>query len=84
MQLMTWTDERIEERFDGIDRRFDEVNRRIDHQTVEVNKRLDGVEVQVAEVRQSIAALHLTLNRASFGVIASLVGVIIAILLKGG
>ena len=30
MDRMTWTDERLEERFNGIDRRFDEVDRRFD------------------------------------------------------
>jgi hypothetical protein len=30
MQRIAWTDERLEERFDGIDRRFDEVDRRFD------------------------------------------------------
>jgi hypothetical protein len=134
MQQMAWTDERLEERFDGIDRRFDEVDRRFDdaarqvdlrfdevnrriveaaertsyqlkesdrrmveakeqadHQFEEVNRKFDGidgrfgaVELQLAELRQGMAALHGTLSRGSFGVIASLAGVIVAILLKGG
>ncbi|MDX6589528.1 MAG: hypothetical protein QOI84_802 [Solirubrobacterales bacterium] len=45
---MAWTDERLEERFDGIDRRFDEVgrhfddtSRQLDHRFGEVDRRLD-------------------------------------------
>ncbi len=37
MQTMAWTDERLEERFNGIDRRFDEVGRRFD----EVDSKFD-------------------------------------------
>jgi hypothetical protein len=70
---MAWTDERLEERFNGIDQRFDEVNRR-----------LDGVDGQLAELRQGMVALHASLNRGSFAVVASLLGVIAAILIKGG
>lgn len=91
---MAWTDERLEERFDGIDRRFDEVDRRfeqvdrrfdeVDRKFGEVNRRLDGMDGQIAELRQGMGALQATLNRGSFGVIASLVGVIAAILVKGG
>ncbi len=72
MERMAWTDERFEERFNGIDHRFDEVDRR-----------LDGVEGQLTELRRVMAGLHSSINRGSFGIIASLLGVIAAILLKG-
>ena len=84
---MAWTDERLEERFNGIDRRFDEVDRRfdeVDRKFGEVNRRLDGMDGQIAELRQGMGALQVTLNRGSFGIIASLMGVIAAILIKGG
>jgi tetrahydromethanopterin S-methyltransferase subunit G len=98
MERMAWTDERLEERFDGIDRRFDEVNRRfdevekhvshrfneIDRRLGEVDRRFDGVEGQIVELRQGMGALQATLNRAGFGIVASLMGVIAAILVKGG
>jgi uncharacterized coiled-coil DUF342 family protein len=87
MERMAWTDERLEERFDGIDRRFDAVDRRFDEverKFTEVNRRLDGVDGQIAELRQGMGALQATLSRGSFGVIASLMGVIAAILVKGG
>jgi hypothetical protein len=87
MEGMAWTDERLEERFNGVDRRFDEVDRRfdeVDRKFGEVNRRLDGMDGQIAELRQGMGALQATLNRGSFGVIASLMGVIAAILIKGG
>ena len=69
MQRMAWTDERLGERFDGIDRRFDKVDRRF-----------DKVEQQLGEFRQDIIALHMTLHRGSIGVSLALIGVIAAIL----
>jgi hypothetical protein len=45
---------------------------------------LEGVEGQIVELRQGMGALQSTLNRAGFGIVASLMGVIAAILVKGG
>jgi DNA anti-recombination protein RmuC len=73
MQRMTWTDERLKERFERIDERFDQVDRRFDR-----------VEGDLVELKQGMAALHNTLHRGSIGVVISLVGVIGAILIKGG
>jgi len=83
MQLMSWTDERIEERFDGIDRRFDQAaeqtNRRFDdvqretnRQFDEVNKRLDRVDSRLME-----------LNRAAIGILIAMVGVMASIIFGG-
>jgi hypothetical protein len=80
MQRMAWTDERLEERFDGIDGRCDEVDRRFD----EVNRGLDGLAVELAELRHGMMGLQATLNRGSIGVILGLIGVIGAILASGG
>lgn len=83
MERMALTDERLEERFDGIDRRFDEVDRRFD----EVDRRFDRVEGEMLELRREMrtgfAALQSLLNRAGAGIIVSLMGVIAAILLRG-
>jgi DNA anti-recombination protein RmuC len=94
MKRMTWTDERLEERFDSIDRRFDKVDRRfeqvdrrfeqVDKQFDEVNRRIDGVDKQLGELRQGVVALQTTLNRGSIGVILGLIGVVGAILAHGG
>jgi len=77
MDRMAWTDERLEERFDGIDRRFDEVDRRFD--------RVEGEIVELrSEMRAGFAALQSVLNWAGGGIIVTLFGVIAAILVKGG
>ena len=53
MQRMAWTDERLEERFDGIDRRFDEVDRRfeqVDQRFEQVDKRFEQVDHRFEQV----------------------------------
>jgi predicted nuclease with TOPRIM domain len=46
MEQMAWTDDRLEERFDGIDRRFDE----IDGKFIEVDRRFDEIDGKFIEV----------------------------------
>lgn len=97
MQRMAWTDERLEERFDGIDRRFDEVDRRfdevdrkfdaVDRKFEAVDRRFDRVEGEVLalghEMRSAFGGLQTTLNRVGAGVIVGLIGVIAAVLTSG-
>jgi chromosome segregation ATPase len=93
MERMAWTDERLEERFNGIDRRFDEVDRRfeqVDKRFDEVNRRFeqvdrrfDRVEGEIVELRHGIGDLQTTLNRIGGSMFVGLVGVIVAILAKG-
>jgi hypothetical protein len=45
-----WTDERVDDRFDGVDRRFDQVDRRFD----QVDRRFDRVEGDIQELRQLV------------------------------
>jgi prefoldin subunit 5 len=73
MQTMAWTDERLEERFDRIDDRFEEVNRR-----------LIALEEAMVELRQRMDALQASMNRGNLMVFLALLGVIGAILAKGG
>jgi hypothetical protein len=76
MERMTWTDERLEERFRGIDHRFDEVDQRFD--------RLEGEILELRrEMHSGFTALQSNLNRLGAGFIFSLMGVIAAILAKG-
>jgi hypothetical protein len=77
MERMAWTDERLEERFDGIDRRFDAIDQRFNRLEAEV------LELR-REMRAEIAALRVTVNRVGGGVMVGLLGVIAAILAKGG
>ena len=83
---MTWTDERLEERFNGIDRRFDEVDRRfdsVDRRFEQVDRRFDRVEGEIVELRHGIGSLQTTLNRIGGSMVVGLIGVIAAVLLKG-
>jgi DNA anti-recombination protein RmuC len=91
MQRMAWTDERLEERFDGIDRRFDEVDRRfdeVDGKFEAVDRRFDhvegAIEVTRRELKGEIIVLQAGLNRVWISIVAGLFGVIAAILVKGG
>lgn len=87
MERMAWTDERLEERFNGIDRRFDEVDRRFDEvyrRFEQVDRRFDRVEGEIVDLRQGIAGLQTTLNRIGGSMFVGLAGVIAAILAKGG
>ncbi len=63
MEPMTksWTDERLEERFDRIDERFDEIDRRFDevnqrfevinHRFEAIDQRFNRVEMDIRELR---------------------------------
>jgi hypothetical protein len=98
MERMAWTDERLEERFNGIDHRFDEVDRRfdavdakfdaVDRKFDAVDRRFDRVEGEIVELRREMRAgfdaLQSLLNRAGAGIIISLMGIIIAVLVRGG
>ena len=86
MERMAWTDERLEERFNGIDRRFDEVDRRfdsVDRRFEQVDRRFDRVEGEIVELRHGIRDLQTTLNRVGGSMIVGLIGVIAAVLLQG-
>jgi DNA anti-recombination protein RmuC len=92
MQTMTksWTDERLEERFDRIDDRFDAVDRRfdaVDQRFQVVDQRFDRVEADARELRGEMKAgferidrrldsLQHTINRFGGGMILGLLGLI--------
>jgi hypothetical protein len=73
MQRMAWTDERLEERFARIDERFDGVDRRLDDLTTETRG-----------LRKEMTSLHATFQRGNYTLLAAMLGVIAAILAKGG
>ena len=90
MERMAWTDERLEERFDGIDRRFEQVDKRfeqVDKRFEQVDKRFDRVEGEIVELRREMhagfASLHSALHRTNVGMMVGLLGVIAAILARG-
>jgi uncharacterized coiled-coil DUF342 family protein len=74
----------VNRRFDEVDGKFVEVNRRITEISAATNRRLENVESEIGLLRHQMAALNVTFNRGSFGIVASVLGVIAAILAKGG
>jgi hypothetical protein len=82
---------RITETAKETDRRLGQVDRRITETADdsksrfdEVGRRLSGVEATNLELRHQMAALNVTFQRGSFAIVASVLGVIAAILAKGG
>jgi tetrahydromethanopterin S-methyltransferase subunit G len=75
MERMAWTDERLADRFNGIDHRFDKVDRRFD--------RVEGEILELRrEMRAGFSAIQSLLNRAGAGIILSLMGLVAAVLLR--
>jgi hypothetical protein len=75
---------RVAESAKAMDRRFKEVDRRITETSAATNKRLQSVESEIVLLRHQMAALNVTFNRGTFAIAASVLGVIAAILAKGG
>jgi chromosome segregation ATPase len=85
MEAMTksWTDERLEERFDAIDQRFDGVDRRFDA----VDRRFDKVDDDIRDLRRDMKAgfervderfeaMHRLMVQGGVVIIAALLGLI--------
>jgi DNA anti-recombination protein RmuC len=72
MYRMTWTDDRLQERFDAIDRRFDEVDRRFG----QVDGRFDKVDAELQALNLRFDAMQRTLMQLGGGMIVALIGLI--------
>lgn len=89
---------RIDERFDRVDERLVDVDRRITETATETNRRLKEVDRRITEtsaetnrrlevvndLKQEMKALQITFQRGNFALIASVFGVLVATILKGG
>lgn len=76
----------IDERFESVNRRFDETDHKIDatrEEVVIVKTDIQGIKQEFGEMRKSLDALHFMIHRGSQGVIVALIGVVVAILVKG-
>ena len=73
MQTMAPPDEISKERLARIDERFDEVNRRI----------TEGRD-ETRALREGMTSLHATVQRGNYTLLAAMLGVIAAIVTKGG
>jgi DNA anti-recombination protein RmuC len=92
MEAMTksWTDERLEERFDAIDRRFDAVDQRfaeVDRRFDAVDQRFDRIEGEIRDLRlemkagfdrvdERFEAMHRLMVQGGIVIIAALLGLI--------
>ena len=74
----------VNRRISEVDRRVSEVNGRISETSAATSKRLENLESEMGLLRHQMAALNVTFNRGSFAIVASVLGVIAAILAKGG
>jgi archaellum component FlaC len=86
MELMTWSDGKLEERLERIDERFTQVDRRfeqVDKRFEQVDKRFNRIEGDMRELKQGNAALQATLNRFIIGAASGWVVLMGTIFAKG-
>jgi hypothetical protein len=76
MAASTWTDERLDDRFDTIDARFDRLDARLEAE-------FGRISTGFQEVRRAIDDLRLMMFRVGGGIMVGLVGVIGAVLVSG-
>ena len=79
MERGSWSDARLDDRFDQIDRRFDQVDARFDR----VDAEFQDVRMELRDIRGEISDLRTTLIRFNGGIMVGLLGVIAAILARG-
>jgi len=91
MQTMAPPDEvlkerfaRMDEQFTRVDERFDEVNRLITEGREETNRRFDDLTTETRAARREMASLHAPVQRGNYTLLAAMLGLIAAILAKGG
>jgi hypothetical protein len=91
MQTMAPPEDALEQRFARIDKRFVDVNRRfdeVDRKFAQVNRRIAETaaetKAEVKELKQEVKVLQITFQRGNFALVASVIGVLLATILKGG
>lgn len=72
-----WTDERLDERFNGVDRRLDDLSNRMD-------AGFERVDRDIRELRADIGSLRLAILQVGGGLGIGLIGVIASILISSG
>jgi DNA repair exonuclease SbcCD ATPase subunit len=77
-------DRRVVEAAKATDRRFEEVNWRITEFKQEANRSFDGLFTEMRALRQEMTSLHATVQRGNYTMLAAMLGLIAAILAKGG
>ena len=73
MPTMATPDDPLKERFARVDERLDGVNRR-----------LDDLSMETRAMRKEMGSLHASIHRGNYTLLAAMLGLIAAILAKGG
>ena len=76
MEHVTWTDERLDDRFDSIDRQFDRVHTEL----LELRREMNA---GFAELRAEISSLRLMVMRFGGGMLIAQFGMIAALIARG-
>ena len=76
MERSTWTDDRLDDRFDHVDRELSLLR-------PDMREGFSGVRGEIKGVRGEINDLRLVIIRGNWTVVAGLIGVIAAILARG-
>ena len=76
MERVTWTDERLDDRFDSIDRQFDRVHAEL----LELRREMHA---GFAELRAEISGLRLMVMRFGGGILLAQFGMIAVLIARG-
>jgi hypothetical protein len=78
MEAMTksWTDERLEERFDAIDRRFDAIDQRFDRVEADIRDLRADMKAGFDRMDERFEAMHRLMVQGGIVIIAALLGLI--------
>ena len=77
-------DRRIAEAAQETNRRLKEVDRRITEGKEETNRQIEANTAELKSFRQEIRAFHSTFQRGNYILVATMVGAILTLLIKGG
>lgn len=77
-------DKRVTELAKEMNRRFEEVNRRISEGREETNRRFDELSAEMKASKEEMISLRIAFQRSNYMQLAAMLGVIAAILAKGG
>ncbi len=72
----SWTDERLEERFDAIDRRFDAIDQRFDRVEADIRDLRADMKAGFDRMDERFEAMHRLMVQGGIVIIAALLGLI--------
>ena len=84
MPTMAPPEEIPKERAARIDERFDEVNRRVTEGREDMHRGFEALATEMRALRKDMSSLQFAFNRGNYTLLAAMLGLIAAILAKGG